>query len=179
MIRYLLAAVPLVAMAGVSGAAVEEGTVLAVTADTIKIQQGGVKTQTFQVSNELLNNTVPYYPCLSWGAKFTAVKKGTKVQLDCIVLDASLLCVWIHLDDPDDAGIVTAVGKNTITIRNDKGKTTTYKVAKDLADNSRPDGRYRTNYPSRFGEVMPGGRIEVDCFMEDGEIAITGIDVKK
>lgn len=179
MIRYFLAFVALVSLAGPSMAAVEEGSVVEVTADTIKIQQGGVKTQTFQVSNELLNNTAPYYPCLAWGAKFTDVRKGAKVQLDCFILDGRLVCTWIHLENPDDAGIVTEVGKDTITIRNDTGKTTTYKVAKELVDNTREERRYSTNYPSRFAEVKPGCRIEIDCYMEDGHVAITGIDVKK
>ena len=173
MIKEFLALGFLIALAGASVA--DEGTVLEVTTDTIKIK-GGVNTQTFVVSNELLTNTIS--GCHIYN-KFTEVKKGSKVELDWVMEDGRRICTLILLEDPDDAGIVTEVGKGSITIRNDKGKTTAYKVAKDLVNNSRLAARYTTNYPTRFADVKPGCRIEIVCYTVDGEVAITGMDVKK
>ncbi len=59
----------MIALAGASVA--DEGTVLEVTADTIKIK-GGVNTRTFAVSNELLTNTISGSHIYN---KFTEVKK--------------------------------------------------------------------------------------------------------
>ncbi len=178
MIRDLLSALAMIGLTATSFASIEEGTVLDVALDAVKIEQrGGVRT--FQLSNEIMNNTVPYYPCLRGGAKFKDLRKGAKVQLDCKILDDHLVCTYIHLDDPDDSGIVTDVAKDTITIRNDQGKITTYKVTKKLVENTLEVKLYSANYPSRFEEVKPGCRIEVECFMEDGQLAIFEIEVKK
>ncbi len=179
MVRYGLTIICLlIEMAATSFAASYEGTVSEVTPDTITVQQGGIRTQTFIVSNELMTNTVSGFPGSHGPNKLKDVKRGCKVDLEYYNRDGDLVCVAIRRDNPDDAGIITEVGKDTITIRSDNGQTTTYKVEKDLVDNSRDPGRYSTNYPSRFGEAKPGRRIEVIYNKKDGEIIIMTMDVK-
>jgi hypothetical protein len=173
------AIVLLIAASAVASAAVVEGTVTDVTPDSITIQQGGLKTLSFTVSNELLTNTAPNYPGGDHSAKFTEVKKGFKVLLECVRDGGRVVCICITLQNPDDAGIVTEVGKDTLKIRSDQGITKTYKVEKDLADNTRADSRYSDGYPSRFGEVKLGCRVEIVCYKKHGDLVICGFDVKQ
>ena len=174
--EYVLTAALLIVLT--RGARATDGIVLEVTPDAIIIQQGGIKTLTFFVTNELMTNTSRSFPNTKDSAKLIDVKKGSKVDLWGGVENGRLICFKILLRPPSDIGTVTEVGKDTITIHNDKGKTTTYKVYKYLVDNSRAD-IYTSIYPSRFAEVTPGCRIEVDCYKENGELIIKGIDVKK
>ncbi len=77
-----------------------------------------------------------------------------------------VICILILLEDPDDAGIVTEVGKGTITIRNDKGQDDHLQGGEgSLVNNSRVvAARTRRIYPSRFADVKPGCGIEVVCY---------------
>ena len=178
--KYILTIVFLLTALAEVSLADDTGTVVEVTPDGFKIQQGGIKTQAFVASNELLTNTISgSFPFSRGPNKFTDLKKGAKVYVEYYNRNGDQICTAIRLLNPDDAGIVTEIGKDTITIRNDKGMTTTYKVKKDLVDNSRNPDQYSTVYPCRFSEVRPGRRIEVFCRMEGAELVIYGLDVKK
>ena len=152
-----------------------EGIVVDVTLDAIKIEQGG-STYTFLLSNDLQTNTKETGLNSIFYARPKEVKKGDKVAVD---LDCDGLCTGIRPLAPNDAGIVTEVGKNTITIRNTSDITTTYKVMRKLVEDDIPPKLYSPVYPSRFSEVKVGCRIEVTCYEKDGKMVICGLDVKK
>jgi len=160
---------------GTSVAGTYEGVVLETTVETIKIEQWG-KTYTLLMSNELQTNTETDPP-ISFYVKLKDVKKGDKVAVECYIQDGVLIFTGIRLCPPTDAGIVTEVGKDNITIRNDKGATTFYRVNKELVDNSLP--YHSPLYPSRFSEVAVGRRLEIIAYKQDGEIVIGALDVKK
>jgi hypothetical protein len=76
-----------------------------------------------------------------------------------------------------DRGIVTEVTKDRITIQNDDGQTTTYKVAEDLVNNTRK--KFRAGYPNKLSEVSQGCKIEVEYKKQAGDWVITDIEVKE
>jgi hypothetical protein len=76
-----------------------------------------------------------------------------------------------------DRGIVTVVGKYTITIQNGDGKSTTYKVERDLVENTRKE--YSSGFPNRFSEVSQGCKVDVLYKREGDELIITDIEVKE
>ncbi len=160
---------------GTSVAGTYEGVVLETTVETIKIEQWG-KTYTLLMSNELQTNTETASP-FSFYVKLKDVKKGDKVAVECYIQDGALIFTGIRPCPPTDAGIVTEVGKDTLTIRNNKGETKTYRVKKELAENSQD--HYSPLYPSRFSEATLGSRVEIIAFKEDGEMIIWALDVKK
>jgi len=177
--RYGLIFVVFLTTLSGSTAATMEGTVTEMTTDTITILQGGIKTQTFFVADELLTNTFAGRRLSGDSSPFLSVKKGCKVSLQSGMVNGRLLCWSIAFQPPDDTGIVTEIGKDTVTIRNDQEKSTKYKVMKHLADNSFA-GNYGTNYPSRFGQVKLGCRVEVQYYKdkETHDLVICGFDVK-
>jgi preprotein translocase subunit YajC len=169
----------LLADSGVTLAFTECGTVTAVTNDTITVRCER-QTVTCKASQELLTNVTPDSGALASSDKFIEVKKGDKVRFEFYKDGADATCVCIHLQRPHDAGTVTEVGKDAITIRNDKGKTTTYRLTKELVDGTLPGDRPGSNlYPSRFSDVTKGCKIEVFCWEEGGVTVIGGLDVKK
>jgi len=182
MLKYVLTILCLLTgLTATSLVASYEGIVTEVTPDTITVQQGGITTETFVISNELLTNTVSGMGRgLCFPAKLKDVKKGCKVEIDNYGVNEKCesVCIAIRREDPYDTGVITEVGKDTITILGDKGGTTTYKVEADLVDNSRDPSRYPANWPSRFGDAKPGRRIEVICYKKDGETIIITMDVK-
>lgn len=180
MLKKTLALLLLVTCAGYSAASSDYGIVTDLTHDTITIQQWDQAIVTYKASIELLTNTISTAGCSALGSdKFVAVKKGDKLCLESYKDGADFICCSIRLHRPNDMGIVTEVGKDSITIRSDKGKTITYKVRKDVIANGRPDGPDAILYPSAFSDVTPGCRIEVAGYLDHGEFVLWGLDVKE
>ena len=184
--KCLLATPFLVAALACVRADQEEGIVTDITTDTIKIQQGGAKLLTFALSSDLMSNTVPPEgPRAAPGgpaAKVTEIRKGDKVELEYHIEDGRNVCTGLSLRRPGAVGVVTAVGPDTITIRNDEGTTHTYKVDKEFVQGHRENNeplRHWDLYPSRFSDVTPGCRIEAFTLKRSGEPTIIAVDVKK
>jgi hypothetical protein len=176
---YLIAIIVAATFSGASLAAggSEEGIVLEIGSDAVKIAVNN-RPVTYKVCEELLTNTVN--DSLLVGAstgKFTDLKKGCKIQFESENRGGEWVVTCLQLHNPDDAGVVTEVGKDTI--RNDKGRTTAYKVVDDLAGGTRTPERYSKLYPSKFSEVTKGCRIEVLYYKVHDDLVICGIDVKK
>lgn len=152
-----------------------EGVVVEKTLETIKIEEWG-KIYTFVMSNELQTNTETE-PEVQSNARLKDMKMGDKVRLFGYIRDGDLIFTGIRRLPPSDVGIVTELGKDTLTIQNDKGGTTFYKVRKDLANNSQT--YYSSAYPSRFTEVTVGCRVEIIAYKQDGEMVLSALDVKK
>jgi hypothetical protein len=175
--RLSTAAVFFVITAGAALASSEKGVVVGLTPDTITIEnyQG---TVTYKVCSELLTNA-PRDRTVVTSDKFSDVKKGDKIDLEIRKSGADFICTEIHFCRPDDAGTVTEVGKDTITIRNGQGKTAAYKVTEESAKTTWPDAVYTCIYPSRFSEVKKGCKIEFRYYKKEGDFVISQIDVKK
>jgi HEAT repeat protein len=117
--------------------------------------------------------------------KIIEVRKGDKVEIryECNEANESV-CNAIYLCRPDDIGVVTALGKQTITIKNDKGKETTYKLSKRLVDDAPPDPNVvdtarKFLYPAKLSDIRVGSRVEVICWQEDGATVIRALDIIK
>ena len=180
--KYLLGSALVILMAGSSlGQAFDEGMVADLTLDAVTIDKGGAVKQTYLLSNEIMGN------CVHSGGPFSGtrgvpirnIKKGQKVTIDLgyWTKERGFICIAIHLFTPSDAGIVTAVGKDTITIRNDNGKSMVYTVSDALVNNSLPN--LSACYPSRFSEVKVDCRIEIITYEDHDKMVICSIDVKK
>jgi preprotein translocase subunit YajC len=180
MLNKFFIVILLLSGSGVALADTDTGTVTAITNDTITVRCER-RTVTCRASYELLTNAGSDLAGRTSFAKFIEVKRGDKVNINLGMEGTEVVCVCIRLERPDYAGIVTEVGKDTITIRNDQGKTTTYRLTKELVDGTRPNGNAAgTNlYPSRFADVTKGCKIEVRCWQEGGVTVICGIDIKE
>ena len=85
-----------VGAAGPALAASQAGIVLEVTSDTITIK-GENRTATFKVCAELLTNSVPFGNRTARSAKFTEVKKGSKIRIEFVNRNGEWVCTWIEV----------------------------------------------------------------------------------
>ncbi len=95
--------------------------VLEVTTDTIKVQQGGIKTQTFILSRWLQTNTSPDFPGHYSGNGITEVRAAKSLSMATIekaIGFAKRSVSMIRMIQ----GSSPKIGTDTVTIRNDKGK---------------------------------------------------------
>jgi hypothetical protein len=147
------------------------------TASTITLKERD-GTVTYTLSPELRGNTLRGRFGNGGDNEFNEVKRGDKVRIERDSQGEQYICLEIFLCRPEAVGVVTAVGKDTICIKNDSGKETTYKVAKRLLNGKRDltvPGVHL--YPSNFSEVTKGCKIEAFTWKEDGEFVLAGLDV--
>jgi hypothetical protein len=164
--------------AGAFGAS-RYGVLTDFTATTITLKEAD-GTVTYTLDPALAGNTVRgRFPPI--GDRFNEVKRGDKIRIEYGTKGEQDICLDIILWRPDAAGVVTAVGKDTITIKRDKGKETTYKLSRDLLDGSHPNLKMPGwhLFPSKFSEVTKGCKIEAFGWIEDGELILDGLDVIK
>ena len=74
------------------------GVVVEVTADAIKLREAK-ETNTYKVSEELLTNTNPPVSHILNSAKFTDLKKGSRIRIWCEYRGGDRVCVVIEIMD--------------------------------------------------------------------------------
>jgi hypothetical protein len=192
MAKYLVAAVLLSAAltARAFGNDSRLGVVTDVSSDYITVRGGpAVGLETFKICPRLQTNLARLNDLDQFernnSDKIIDVRKGDKIEILYECNDANEnVCNALYLCRPDDVGVVTAVGKKAITIKNDKGKETSYKLSKSLVGDAPPnpnavDSVREFLYPAKLSDLSVGCRVEVICWQEDGATVVRGLDIVK